>query len=682
MSFASVTPVNPFRSVTDLESGFKSSDSTSAIPPAIGPIVPFPKQPTIPTTSAQGAPNSGFRPVTTSPVKIVSSRAGGVEQKSNVITEAQKSLDALNEFEKQLAKSNSQGLTTSQMSGLQYDAQHNPILPSMNTSPTPATGTVPSAGPTPSPTSVSGSPSTSDGILSTVNSNYDADFQKLQKNSTDALDAYNKAMNTYNAGLTANDNQKIYDAAAAAGADYDTLIRDAQEKKRQGMGKAVVNAGEAGGFMNSQVAGRAAVAPTSGENAFVGVGGTLENVQSAYDAAISNLQAQKIAAVTRAKMTAEQAIRSGKKEDLDIAQKFFEQAQEAYKTAITLADNHATAVANIKSKEQDLNGPVTVSAGQNLVDPKTGQVIYQAPFKPGAPKFFTDNEGNVTALDPITGERKSLGQIGKGNTPKFFTDNSGTVTMFNPLTQETISLGDIGKSASTQNPATIAAIADAVLAGQVSVAALGNYGGAKNAIIAKVLEKNPNYSVTDDSLSYEAKKKYTDYINSPAYQNTIKYLDSVEYSLNTVQNLSNQIDRTKFPIINKAVLETMKQTGDTNVVAYATAVTEVADQIAKILQGGGTGSGSSDAKLRQAVELFDGSYSKEQLSAAIGSIRELLNSRNEALKKDTWRMIGGSPESSPGSAGASANASTQPRTQSPSSSSSSGLSGGFATSWF
>ena len=65
--------------------------------------------------------------------------------------------------------------------------------------------------------------------------------------------------------------------------------------------------------------------------------------------------------------------------------------------------------------------------------------------------------------------------------------------------------------------------------------------------------------------------------------------------------------------------------------AYYTAVTEVADQVAKILQGGGAGGGTSDAKLKQASELFDKGFSKDSINAVSTTLRDLLANRKKEM---------------------------------------------------
>lgn len=154
----------------------------------------------------------------------------------------------------------------------------------------------------------------------------------------------------------------------------------------------------------------------------------------------------------------------------------------------------------------------------------------------------------------------------------------------------------------------------------------------------------PGMDWIKNETDFEAVKNYTKYINSGPYQNTIKYLDSVGPNIDRLVELSDNLDKSKYPILNKANLELMKQSGDPATAAYATAATEVADQFAKIMQGGGTGNGTSDAKINQGIALFNQNYSPEQLKATATEAKGLLSTRRDALESDTVRKLGMGPK--------------------------------------
>lgn len=197
--------------------------------------------------------------------------------------------------------------------------------------------------------------SNSNDILSNIDQ-YDTglttieDFTKTPEyeKSNAELDAARKALGI----LTPEEQAQIEREAAAAGLEYDPLIRKAQEDKRQGFSKARVGAGEAGGFMNTQFAGLAALVPTEGGD-FAGAGGELERVKSAYDQVISGLETQKRAAIERARSAARQAILTGKKDQYDIAKGEFDRVKGLYDSQLALAKEKATALQNVTKMKQE-----------------------------------------------------------------------------------------------------------------------------------------------------------------------------------------------------------------------------------------------------------------------------------------------------------------------------------------
>jgi hypothetical protein len=120
-------------------------------------------------------------------------------------------------------------------------------------------------------------------------------------------------------------------------------------------------------------------------------------------------------------------------------------------------------------------------------------------------------------------------------------------------------------------------------------------------------------------------------------QNTLKYLNSLTGANDTGGNLaelvnaSNRVNRTDFPALNNAAAWARLETGNVAIAQYHTAVTEVADQVAKILQGGNGGGGTSDAKLKQANDLFKAGFSKDVLKGVADELRPLLANRKTEL---------------------------------------------------
>ena len=151
-----------------------------------------------------------------------------------------------------------------------------------------------------------------------------------------------------------------------------------------------------------------------------------------------------------------------------------------------------------------------------------------------------------------------------------------------------------------------------------------------------------------DGNHFNIAKAQTDYkfANRGDTQNTLKYLNSLTGganqsggNLSELLKKSDQITRTEFPALNDAAAWARLQTGDPNIVGYKTTVLEVADQVAKILQGGGTGNGTSDAKLKQAQDMFNSGFTKDQIKEVANSLQPLLANRRDSIIGDNRYLI-------------------------------------------
>lgn len=91
---------------------------------------------------------------------------------------------------------------------------------------------------------------------------------------------------------------------------------------------------------------------------------------------------------------------------------------------------------------------------------------------------------------------------------------------------------------------------------------------------------------------------------------------------------------SNLPALNDLNQWTKLMTGDPQIAAYYATLTETSDQIAKILQGGGSGAGTSDAKLAQAQALFGKGFTPDQITAVASSLKGLLINRASSMTKD------------------------------------------------
>lgn len=152
--------------------------------------------------------------------------------------------------------------------------------------------------------------------------------------------------------LTPQEEAAITDEGRLAGGQFDDLIRQAEQEKMKGLPKALIRAGEQGGLMNSQFAGAAATNQTVGGD-FFGAGGELEEIKSVYDQNIASLKSKREMAVLEARRAARAATLSGKKEDYQLAQQAFKDAQEAHNASIQLAKDKVDAIANYQTKKRE-----------------------------------------------------------------------------------------------------------------------------------------------------------------------------------------------------------------------------------------------------------------------------------------------------------------------------------------
>lgn len=161
------------------------------------------------------------------------------------------------------------------------------------------------------------------------------------------------------------------------------------------------------------------------------------------------------------------------------------------------------------------------------------------------------------------------------------------------------------------------------------------YGSSPNkeAVLSAIADgiKNGTYS------NLAGNKVDLKYASNASTQNTLKYLGSLTGiggqpgNLDQLVNLSNNIERTSFPPINSVEFSALLNSGDPNIAAYGAMITEVSDQIAKILQGGGTGSSTSDAKLSQANAILNKNFTKDQIVAVAHTLKTLLANRKSSL---------------------------------------------------
>lgn len=158
----------------------------------------------------------------------------------------------------------------------------------------------------------------------------------------------------------------------------------------------------------------------------------------------------------------------------------------------------------------------------------------------------------------------------------------------------------------------------------------GAQGQAFKRMVVKELTKiDPNFNFEEAESTYGL-------VKSPAFQNTVRYMDSVQESIPLVIDRANKLANGNIRGINALVNAGKNQFNGVDLKKFQTDRTLVADEIAKILQGGGTGSGTSDAKLKQASEILGSTDSPRAIAAAMGEVQSLIGYRRKAMTRGTY----------------------------------------------
>ena len=138
-------------------------------------------------------------------------------------------------------------------------------------------------------------------------------------------------------------------------------------------------------------------------------------------------------------------------------------------------------------------------------------------------------------------------------------------------------------------------------------------------MVERELKKtDTNFNWEDASASYQLAR-------STGFQNTVRYMDSVQNSMPQLQQAANALANGQVKSINALVNAGKNQFNNIDLKKFQADRALVGDEIAKILQGGGTGNGTSDAKLKQAQDLIGQSDNPAAIAATLGEVNKLIN---------------------------------------------------------
>lgn len=160
----------------------------------------------------------------------------------------------------------------------------------------------------------------------------------------------------------------------------------------------------------------------------------------------------------------------------------------------------------------------------------------------------------------------------------------------------------------------------------------------------------------DPEFNFEEASSEYALVKSPAFQQTVRYMDYVGSSLDNVIAAAQKLANSNIRSLNSVKNWTKDQLNNVDLGKFQTDRLEVADAIAKILQGGGSGSGTSDAKLAQAQTLLRESDSPENIAGKMGEIKSLIGKRRGALTRGTYMENATAPTDGSGPVGAAPSA--------------------------
>lgn len=147
-------------------------------------------------------------------------------------------------------------------------------------------------------------------------------------------------------------------------------------------------------------------------------------------------------------------------------------------------------------------------------------------------------------------------------------------------------------------------------------------------VMQRVKQIDPEFNFATAESNYQFGK-------APSTQNTVRYLENIQKTIPMLRAANQQFKRSNVRLVNDVIRSGKSQFGNIDVADFEFKRTLLADEIAKVLQGGGTGSGTSDAKLKQASDLLASDMSPAQFETVLNAAEEMLNARRETLTRGT-----------------------------------------------
>lgn len=254
----------------------------------------------------------------------------------------------------------------------------------------------------------------------------------------------------------------------------------------------------------------------------------------------------------------------------------------------------------------------------NIYDDGTTQVLPLGPDQEKA--HFIDTGTKVGAVDPFTGRPIPGGGLyNKEQTPD---SRASTAASYAHLA-ETKRHNEIIEG----DPATIEATAQGIANGNLaplSGFALGRPMG--QAVMARVMQINPNYSGKDFSVGMAAEKKF----NAGKLGDTVRSFNVGLAHLDTLDQATTALNNGNIPLFNRAANAIATQTGNPAPGNFEAVKEIVGNEIVKAIVGSGGGVGDRE----KAQKSIDAAKSPGQLRGVIATYKSLMQGQLGGLKRE------------------------------------------------
>jgi hypothetical protein len=159
---------------------------------------------------------------------------------------------------------------------------------------------------------------------------------------------------------------------------------------------------------------------------------------------------------------------------------------------------------------------------------------------------------------------------------------------------------------------------------------MGSSGAAfKRMLTTQALKIDPEFDWEQAESDYQFGK-------TPGFQSTMRYIQSVGPDMARLKKNADILANGDIRSVNALINAGKNQVNNVDLKKYQTDRLLVSDVIAKILQGGGTGSGVSDSKLKQAGEILKDSDSPAATAGALEEALVLIGNREKTLARGTY----------------------------------------------